>query len=139
MKHPIATVAIHSLTKNAIWCKVNDHCHMTRQYRGAACSHCNQCCQLRDFIPRSREDSGLLGFLSGILFGEKMSGKFSGFLENRLKTFFRIYLLVTKHSYKNKSGTFHSHFANQHSKAGFIIRSEIIAKMAAKKQMCEEQ
>ena len=42
-----------------------------------------QGCQVRDFIPRSREYSGLLGFFSGIFFGEKISGKFSGFLENR--------------------------------------------------------
>ena len=38
-----------------------------------------QGCQVRDFIPRSWEYSGLLGFFSGIFFGEKISGKFSGF------------------------------------------------------------
>ena len=91
-----------------------------------------QGCQVRDFIPRSREYSGLLGFFSGICFGEKISGKFSGFLENRLEKFFRIDLLVTKRSYENKSGMFHSHFANHHSKVGFINRSEAIAKMGRK-------
>ena len=45
-----------------------------------------QGCQVRDFIPRSREFSGLLGFFSGIFFGEKISGKFSGFLENLKKS-----------------------------------------------------
>ena len=87
-----------------------------------------QGCQVRDFIPRFREYSGLLGFFSGIFFGEKISRKFSGFLEK----FFRIDLLVIKHSYENKSGIFHSHFANHHSKVGFINRSETIAKMGRK-------
>ena len=59
-------------------------------------------------------------------------GKFSGFLENRLEKFFRIDLLVTEHSYENKSGIFHSHFAEHHSKVGFINRSETIAKMGRK-------
>ena len=73
-----------------------------------------------------------VGIFLGNFFWGKNLGKILGILENRLEKFFRIDLLVTKHSYENKSGIFHSHFANHHSKVVFINRSETIAKMGRK-------
>ena len=39
-----------------------------------------QGCQIRDFIPRSRDFLRLMGFFSGTFFWQKISGKISGIL-----------------------------------------------------------